>query len=121
MVGVAYLCGLHLLLDVLAGLPVSLRVLAALALIGPLAVFMGMPFPLGLSRVAGVDVDFVPWAWGLNGCASVVSAAAATLFSMNFGISATIIAGISLYGIALLLLRGARTAMHDDRTRRDLA
>lgn len=116
LVTATYLAGLPSILSMLAGLPVVLRVLAALALIAPLAVFMGMPFPIGLSRIASIDAEFVPWAWGLNGCASVVSASAATLISMNFGITATILTGILLYGVALLLLRGVDAAVDDDRT-----
>ena len=121
MVAAAYLAGLPSVLSLLAGLPAAFRVLAALALIAPLAFFMGMPFPLGLSRVASIDAEFVPWAWGLNGCASVVSAAAATLFSMNFGITATILAGILLYGVALLLFRRVAAPADADRTPSGLA
>jgi spermidine synthase len=121
LVAAAYVVALSPVLPLLAGMPAALRVLAALAMIAPLAFFMGMPFPLGLSRIAGIDVEFVPWAWGLNGCASVVSAAAATLFSMNFGITATILAGILLYGAALLLFRRVAAPEDDGRAPPDLA
>ena len=77
----------------------------ALALIAPLAFCMGMPFPLGLTRVARLDPAFVPWAWGLNGCASVVSAAAATLLAMHLGFSATVAIAVCLYGLAALAFR----------------
>ena len=55
---------------------------AALPTIAPLAFAMGLPFPLGLSRLAREAPDFVPWAWGLNGCASVVAAIAALLVAL---------------------------------------
>ena len=55
----------------------------AQTLIAPLGFCMGMPFPLGLTRVARLDPAFVPWAWGLNGCVSVVSAA--TLLAIDLG------------------------------------
>jgi spermidine synthase len=100
-----YLVVLPPVFEALAGLPSAARVLVALALIAPLAFFMGMPFPLGLARVKAADVNFVPWAWGLNGCASVVSAAAATLISMHFGIPATVLVAAGLYATAALLLR----------------
>src|SRR5690606_33805274 len=57
-----------------AGLPDMQKIAISLVLIAPLAFFMGMPFPLGLSRVAGEAPAFIPWAWGINGFASVVSA-----------------------------------------------
>ncbi len=101
-----YLALLPEIFAALAGLPAALRVLAALGLIAPLAFFMGMPFPLGLERIGRADADFVPWAWGLNGSASVVSAAAATLISMNFGIPTTLLIGAALYGAAAFLLPG---------------
>lgn len=105
VVATIFLVTLPAVLAELTGLPIVLRIVVTLALIAPLAFFMGMPFPLGLARIASADAGFVPWAWGLNGCASVVSIAAATLISMNFGISSTLIIGIGLYAAALLLLR----------------
>jgi len=50
------------------------RVILTLVLTAPLAFLMGMPFPLGLSRLAAESPAFIPWAWGINGCASVLSA-----------------------------------------------
>ena len=93
------------LFEVLSSLSGPLRVTFSLALIAPLAFFMGMPFPLGIARVAKADPDLVPWAWGLNGCASVVSAAAATLLTMHLGFSATVMIAISFYLLAALALR----------------
>ena len=61
-----------------------------------------MPFPLGLARVARADADLVSWAWGLNGCASVISAAAATLLTMHFGFTATVVISVGLYLLAFL-------------------
>ena len=76
------------------------KVLVSLALIAPLAFFMGMPFPLGLSRVWSDAPALVPWAWGVNGCASVLSAMLATLIAMNFGFSVVISTAVVLYACA---------------------
>ncbi|HEY5613042.1 MAG TPA: hypothetical protein VIK70_05570, partial [Lysobacter sp.] len=62
-----------------AGWPVSARAFAGLLGIAPLAFAMGLPFALGLARLAATAPAFVPWAWGLNGCASVLAAIAALL------------------------------------------
>jgi len=51
-------------------LPGALKIAVSLVLIAPLAFFMGMPFPLALVRVAAARPALVPWAWGINGCAS---------------------------------------------------
>lgn len=99
-IAVFVLAYLVLLPPILAGVPqlsLPLRLGVALALIAPLALLMGMPFPLGLARVAREDPDFVPWAWGLNGCASVVSAAAATLMMMTVGFAVTVLAAVLVY------------------------
>jgi spermidine synthase len=95
-IAVVYLLALPTILDLFTGLADASRILLAVALIGPLALFMGIPFPLGLRRVASEAPDFVPWAWGINGFASVVSAVLATLLAIHFGFAAVI-------GLALLL------------------
>jgi hypothetical protein len=69
-------------------------------LIAPLAFFMGMPFPLGLARVEAVDARLIPWAWGINGCASVIAAVLATLLAIHLGFTAVVLAALLLYGLA---------------------
>jgi hypothetical protein len=100
-----YLFALGPIFERLAGLPDLGRVTLSLALIAPLAFFMGMPFPLGLSTVSRTDPQFVPWAWGLNGCASVVSAVLATILAMHFGFAAVIVVAAVLYGLAAFVAR----------------
>jgi spermidine synthase len=99
-VSLVYLLGLDHIFAPLAGLPDSLRILVSVLLIAPLAFFMGMPFPLGLGRVAAHSPQLVPWAWGINGCASVISAVLATLLAMHFGFSAVIVAAVVIYALA---------------------
>ena len=66
-------------------------------LIAPLAFFMGMPFPLGIARVARQSADLVPWAWGINGCASVIAAILATLLAIHIGFTAVVMIAVALY------------------------
>ena len=82
------------------GLPDAARIALSLALIAPLAFFMGMPFPLGLRRLSESAPGFVPWAWGINGFASVISAVLATLLAIEFGFNAMIVLALILYAIA---------------------
>ncbi len=84
------------------GLPDGVRILISVALIAPLAFFMGMPFPLGLARVEAADARLIPWAWGINGCASVTAAVLATLLAIHVGFSAVVLAALVLYGVAAL-------------------
>lgn len=64
---------------------------------------MGVLFPARLSRVAVGAPELIPWAWAINGCASVISALLAILLSMHFGFTAVIGAGAILYLLAGLV------------------
>src|SRR6516225_958633 len=86
-------------------LPDTLKIAASLVLIAPLAFFMGLPFPLALVRVAAARPGLVPWAWGINGCASVLSAILAILLAMSLGFSAVLLIAIGLYLVAAATLR----------------
>ena len=92
---VLYVLILPRVFDSLLYLTEGAKILVSLGLIAPLAFFMGMPFPLGLSRVWLGAQPLVPWAWGVNGCASVLSARLATLIAMTFGFSTVVLAAAS--------------------------
>lgn len=99
---VAALAALHLILlpplfRSLMALPDAAKIALSIACIAPLALFMGMPFPLALARVAARSPALVPWAWGVNGCASVISAVLAALIAVNLGFAAVIAMAILLY------------------------
>ncbi|MCZ6606924.1 MAG: SAM-dependent methyltransferase, partial [Alphaproteobacteria bacterium] len=82
--------------------PAPVKILVSVVLIAPLAFFMGMPFPLGLRRVADEAPRLVPWAWGVNGCASVLSAVLASLLATHVGFTVVVALAMGLYGIAAL-------------------
>ena len=46
----------------------------------------------------------MPWAWGINGTASVVAAIAAALLTLTFGFSTVLAIGGAAYGAATLLV-----------------
>lgn len=99
----AYLVLSPLLLSWTGAWPIGWRALLALTAIAPMAALMGLPFPLGLKRLAATAPAFIPWAWGINGCASVLSALLAALLALHWGLSGVILAGIALYGFAAYL------------------
>ncbi len=84
--------------------PDPVKVCCAIVLIAPLAFFMGMPFPLGMAKIARIMPNGLPWAWGINGCASVVSAVLATLLAMAIGFSGVVASAVVLYLIAALVV-----------------
>lgn len=74
--------------------------LLSVMLIAPLGFCMGMPFPMALAGLGRTAPTLIPWAWGINGCASVIGAILATLIAMQFGFTVLIFLAIGLYGIA---------------------
>ena len=100
LIVLAYLWLLPPLFARLLGQPDLIRVAIALGLIAPLAFCMGIPFPLGLRRLDAEAPGFIPWAWGLNGFASVVSAALATLLAIEFGFGVVLLTALACYSFA---------------------
>ena len=92
-----YMFVLNYLFYYLANLAVFLKVLVSVCLIAPLAFFMGMPFPVALASIAKYESQLIPWAWGINGAASVVSAVLATLLAIHFGFTMVIMLAALLY------------------------
>ncbi|MFN2432696.1 MAG: hypothetical protein ABR599_07760 [Gemmatimonadota bacterium] len=87
-----------------AAAPLPARMLLAVGLLAPLATAMGMPFPLGLQRVADRRPGWLPWCWGVNGYFSVIGAAAAPLLALGLGFRGVILLAGLLYlsaGLAL--------------------
>jgi hypothetical protein len=62
-----------------------------------LGLMLGRLFPLGLRRLADTEV---PWAWALNGSASVLGSILAVLLAMQIGFSAVLWCSVLLYGFA---------------------
>jgi len=107
VVALLYLNVLPQLFALLTAVPDAPKIAVALLLIAPLAFCMGMPFPLALSRVSARAPELVPWAWGINGCASVLSAIVATLLAMNVGFTYVMLIAITLYVVAATSFRRA--------------
>lgn len=63
------------------------KILSAGFMIALPAFFMGFPFPLGLRLLSKRNEEAVPWAWGINGCLSVISAALAAIVAVELGFS----------------------------------
>lgn len=88
--------------------PNLVKVGVAITCIAPLAFCMGMPFPLGLSLLGDRAQHLIPWAWGVNGCASVLSAVLATLLAIHFGFTVVVILALLLYTVVALILTTTR-------------
>jgi len=108
--GAVYAILLPALFGGLMGLPLSAKIAVAVGLLGPLGFVMGLPFPLGLARLSDCAPRLVPWAWGINGCASVVAAVMASLLAMHIGFTALLALALGLYSATPLLLGRGRPA-----------
>jgi hypothetical protein len=80
------------------------RIVISMVLIAPLAFPMGMPFPLGLAMLGDSRLAYIPWAWGINGCTSVLATVLASLLAIHFGFNAVVIIAAALYGLAAMTL-----------------
>ncbi len=96
-IGMVYLLFLGAVFAQLAFWPLLPKVLASAALIAPLGLAMGMPLPLALAALAQNGRKYLPWAWGINGCASVIGASLATVLAVAYGFNAVIAFALLLY------------------------
>jgi hypothetical protein len=99
-----YAFGLQPALRPLLALPLAARVAVAVAVMLPLAA-MGMLFPLGLRQLGRVHAELLPWAWAINGCASVVATSLATLLALGTGLVVVLLAAAACYVAAALAVR----------------
>ena len=98
--GGLYLLLLGPLLQTAGAWPLPARIGIAIALIAPLGFAMGMPFPLGLAAIQIGPAGLIPWAWGINGCFSVISAVLASLLAIHLGFNLVILIAMGCYLVA---------------------
>ncbi|MCL5773206.1 MAG: hypothetical protein M1536_02360 [Firmicutes bacterium] len=78
-------------------LPLAVRALISAVLLFPAGLVMGMFFPLGIEALQKESDFLVPWAWGVNGCASVVGSVITIFVAIGMGFWFTIISALLLY------------------------
>jgi hypothetical protein len=95
-------------LDWIGTYPYALRLLFCFGLIAPPAFLMGFPMATAMTTLGrlGKDHMFV-WAWGINGCFSVVGAAVVPIVATAWGLSAV----LEMSGVAYLLAMLAFTGV----------
>ena len=96
-----------------SALSMSIRFFVTICLIAPLAFFMGMPMPLALASLAKHADHLIPWAWGINGCASVISSVLTVLLAMQFGFSIAILVAVILYASVIFIFPSPQTTETD--------
>lgn len=96
-----YILFLTPLLRTTINLPLLLKIFLSILFISPAAFFMGMPFPLGLRKLSVHNKTLIPWAWGINGCLSVISTALATIIAVEAGYLAVMLIAALSYALTL--------------------
>jgi spermidine synthase len=109
-IGILFFSGIYIIfLDELLHmfLPCSLflRCVLVVVLLAPLALFMGMPFPIGLQFISDRQSSYIPWVWGVNGVASVIAPVLGSLLSVCLGFHIVMLLSLLLYGLAGCIIR----------------
>jgi hypothetical protein len=93
----------------IAGLSITPKYVFTFAVLFPLGVTMGIPFPTGISILGGKMADIIPWAWCVNGTLSVVSSALVMIVAVSLGFSMAFIISAVFYLASWLALRRLKT------------
>jgi len=85
----------------LLGQSLGLRLVVSVLSLAPLGFLMGVPFPKGVEIIGRLAPDLVPWAWGINGCTSVLASILSAMLAISFGFSRVLVGGSVAYAAAL--------------------
>ena len=103
-----YPCLIRALAGAILPASIEVRLIAGGVALAPLGFLMGTMFPKGIAYLESRAPEWVPWAWGINGAAAVVSAVASALLALTFGFSLVIACGAVCYGVCSLLVSGTK-------------
>jgi hypothetical protein len=81
------------------------RVLITMMIMAPPGFVMGIFFPVGMSHLSRNGRSLVPWAWAVNGAASVAGSLGSIVMAMNFGYSRALLLGALCYALTFPLIR----------------
>ena len=89
-------------LDWVGSFPYAARLVFCFALILPPAFLMGFPMPAAMTTLARMGKDHMfLWAWGINGCFSVIGAALVPVIATSFGLDAVLMVSGGAYLLAI--------------------
>ena len=74
-----------------------MRLIVAALGLAPLGFLLGLPLPGGVRLLKEYAPQLIPWAWAVNGCASVISSILAVMGAVTLGFSCVLIAGAFAY------------------------
>ena len=85
-------------LDFIGTFPYLARLLLCFVLVFPPAFLMGFPMPTAMTTLGRLGKQHMfLWAWGINGCFSVIGAALVPIIATSFGLTAVLwVAGLAI-------------------------
>jgi hypothetical protein len=98
---VAAAFALQPLLRTLIGVSFPARVALSVAMLAPFGLTLGTAMPIGLRRLAQLYPAGVPWAWGVNGVASVVASTLGVAIAIEAGFRVATLMAAASYLVAL--------------------
>src|SRR5919202_441641 len=101
--GISYVLFLPSIIYSTIAQPFELKATVSIAVLAPIGFLMGMPFPTGIRLLKAHLPEYVPWMWAINGAFSVLGAVLAIALGIMYGLSYSLILGISIYLIALAI------------------
>jgi hypothetical protein len=97
----------------------AIRILAAAAMISPMAFFMGMPFPLGILELDAKPRGAVAWAWSMNGLCTTIGSVATVALCLRLGFRTTELTALGVYALAWIVFGVLRKGNQLQRTEVD--
>jgi len=89
-------------LDFIGTVPYLARLLLCFVLVFPPAFLMGFPMPTAMTTLGRLGKQHMfLWAWGINGCFSVIGAALVPIIATSFGLTAVLWVAAMAYLIAI--------------------
>lgn len=96
---------LSYIINLFLGNSLILRGIITLTILCPIAILMGMPFPIGMKILGEEEKEVIPWAWCVNGAASVLSSILSIIIAMSFGFNAVLFLAALTYLAAGVLIK----------------
>jgi hypothetical protein len=102
--------------DAALALSLPSRIAITILLQLPIGVALGMYFPTGLEILRRNAPQLIPWAWAVNGVASVASTVLAVILGMGIGFSGVAWVAVAIYAAGTLaLITGALPPLSEER------
>ena len=100
---IIYIFLLNYFFDLFISFNLISKIILSILITAPLGFFMGFPFPLGIRMI---KKELIPWAWAVNGSASVLSSILAILIALFVGYNFVLFFGGLLYLVSFIFVFG---------------